>query len=98
MQWTYNTCSFVMSIFYLVVSGFALFSLTGSKYGMEAEKPLNMTSEFTLQVRDWAVKPYVDIKVQSLPCDTPNNETPYEPLFNRLWGGTEISEFAWDCN
>ena len=47
-QWFYNTCSLIISIFYLVVSGFALFSLTGSKYGMEATKPLNMTQEFTL--------------------------------------------------
>ena len=60
---------------------------------MAAEKPLNMTQEFTLQVRDWAVKPYVDIKVQSLPC-----AAPYEPLFTRLWNGTESLEYSENCD
>ena len=30
------------------------------------------------------MKPYIDIKVQPLPC-----AAPYEPLFTRLWNGTE---------
>ena len=60
-----------------------MFSLVATKYDEQAIKPLNVSSEFTYKIRNWAVKPYIDIKAQSTPC-----ETPYEPLFVRHWNGT----------
>ena len=67
-----------------MVGYIAVINLNRGNYGYEATKPLTLPHEFTLRIRNWAVKPYVDIKVQPSPC-----QSPYEPLFTRFWNGTE---------
>ena len=89
-QWIFNLASCICSLFYLVVCAFAYFSLSGSKYDQEAAKPLSLDPQFTLQLRDWAIKPYIDVKVQPSPC-----AKPLEPLFIRHWNGTSADEY---CN
>ena len=88
-QFTFAVINFLCGLFYLAVSGFALFSLKGTQYDVQSAKPLNITAEFTYKIRDWAVKPYTQITVQSTPCLKPK-----EPLFIRYWNGT--NEFT-DC-
>ena len=67
-QFTFVVINLLCGVFYVAVSGFALFSLKASTYDVQSAKPLNMTAEFTYKVRDWAVKPYTQITVQSTPC------------------------------
>ena len=88
-QFTFAIINFLCGLFYLAVSGFALFSLKASQYDIQSAKPLNITAEFTYKIRDWAVKPYTQITMQTTPC-----LKPYEPLFVRSWNGT--NEFT-DC-
>ena len=56
---TFNTVALIMSIFFAVV-GVLVLSL-GGPYVFNATKPLTLPPEFTFKIRDWAVKPYVDI-------------------------------------
>ena len=44
---------------------------------------MNVPLNFTEQIRDWAVMPYVSIEVQDDPCNGKQ-----EPLFARYWNGT----------
>ena len=67
-QWTFNCVAFILSIIYFVIGGFAVSSLSGGGYGYEATKPLDLPQEFTFKIRDWAVRPYVDIRVQPDEC------------------------------
>ena len=56
---TFNTVALILSIFFAIV-GVLVLSL-GGPYVFNATKPLTLPPEFTFKIRDWAVKPYVDI-------------------------------------
>ena len=60
-QWTFNTVVLILSMYYAVVAFFPSGFMLGREYGFKATKPLNLTSEFTLRIRDWSLKPYIDI-------------------------------------
>jgi hypothetical protein len=56
---TFNIVALILSIFFAVV-GVVAESLS-FPYVSNATKPLTLPPEFTFKIRDWAVKPYVDI-------------------------------------
>ena len=57
---TFNIVALTLSIYFAVVGLIVPIILRGS-YIFNATKPLTVPPEFTLRIRDWAVKPYVDI-------------------------------------
>ena len=78
----------IVSLFYTILVIYAAASFHRGKYANAAMKPLDLTKEFTFQIRDWAVTPITEITVQSEPCD--------EPLFQRFWNGTKASRYCYE--
>ena len=76
----FNIFGFKAGLFYSILVIYAAKTMERGEYAGAAMKPLDLPREFTLQIRDWALTPIVDISVQNEPCD--------EPLFHRLWNGT----------
>ena len=62
-----------------------------NEYSINAVKPPYIKPEFANLIRDWTVSPYTDVVVQTKPC-----EPPYEPLFYRLWNGTDVINYCDD--
>ena len=59
----YNIFGCIVSLIYAILVIYAAVSFHKGKYADAAMKPLDLTKEFTFQIRDWAVTPITDITV-----------------------------------
>ena len=90
-QFNLNCCGCITSIFYTVIVFYSAISFHKGNYSDAAMKPLELTKEFTGQIRDWAVTPYTEIRIQNTTCNGS-----VEPLFQRYWNGTKASRYCYN--
>ena len=94
---TSNACTggFIFSIIITVIMIFLIVSEGGwgFKTIKKAIPKFEPTADFNNTIFDWGRKPFVEIRVQSYPCD--DRKDKWEPVFERKWNGTDI---GYDCS